>query len=101
MDRLARLGNHERHERVGAAAPDLDVSAAALHGPQLPRHRTDEPAVLGQLGDEALGQFLGHDGEPDADPYVRLLQVADFVAGMTDSYAVDMYRKLKGFALPT
>jgi dGTPase len=26
--------------------------------------------------------------------------VADFVAGMTDSYAVDMYRKLKGFDLP-
>lgn len=46
-------------------------------------------------------QFLAHDGEPDADPYVRLLQVADFVAGMTDSYAVDMYRKLKGFDLPT
>ena len=46
-------------------------------------------------------QFLGHGGEPDADPYIRLLQVADFVAGMTDSYAVDMYRKLKGFALPT
>ncbi|WP_341742974.1 dGTP triphosphohydrolase [Azonexus hydrophilus] len=46
-------------------------------------------------------QFLGHDGKPDADPYVRLLQVADFVAGMTDSYAVDMYRKLKGFDLPT
>lgn len=46
-------------------------------------------------------QFLGHGGEPDPDPYVRLLQVADFVAGMTDSYAVDMYRKLKGFALPT
>lgn len=46
-------------------------------------------------------QFLGHAGEPDADPYVRLLQIADFVAGMTDSYAVDMYRKLKGFDLPT
>lgn len=46
-------------------------------------------------------QFLGHGGEPDADPYIRLLQVADFVAGMTDSYAVDMYRKLKGFDLPT
>jgi len=46
-------------------------------------------------------QFLGHGGTPDADPYVRLLQVADFVAGMTDSYAVDMYRKLKGYALPT
>jgi dGTPase len=46
-------------------------------------------------------QFLGHNGQPDADPYVRLLQVADFVAGMTDSYAVDMYRKLKGYALPS
>ncbi len=46
-------------------------------------------------------QFLGHNGEPDPDPYIRLLQVADFVAGMTDSYAVDMYRKLKGFDLPT
>ena len=46
-------------------------------------------------------QFLGHHGEPDPDPYVRLLQVAVFVAGMTDSYAVDMFRKLKGFDLPT
>src|SRR5574343_16233 len=46
-------------------------------------------------------QFLGHAGEPDPDPYVRLLQVADFVAGMTDSYAVDMFHKLKGFDLPT
>ncbi len=45
-------------------------------------------------------QFLGYAGEPDPDPYVRLLRVADFVAGMTDSYAVDMYRKLKGYALP-
>ncbi|NJD25541.1 MAG: dNTP triphosphohydrolase [Betaproteobacteria bacterium] len=45
-------------------------------------------------------QFLGHGGRPDPDPYVRLLQVADFVAGMTDSYAVDLYRKLKGFDLP-
>jgi dGTPase len=45
-------------------------------------------------------QFLGHGGEPDSDPYVRLLQIADFVSGMTDSYAVDLYRKLKGFDLP-
>lgn len=45
-------------------------------------------------------QFLGHDGQPDADPYVRLLKVADFVAGMTDSYAVDLYRRLKGIELP-
>lgn len=47
------------------------------------------------------GQFLGHGGAPDPDPYVRFLQIADFVSGMTDSYAVDLYRKLKGFDLPT
>lgn len=45
-------------------------------------------------------QFLGHNSVPDPDPYTRFLQVADFVAGMTDSYAVDLYRKLKGIDLP-
>lgn len=32
--------------------------------------------------------------------YLRLLQVADKVAGMTDSYAVSAYRRLKGIELP-
>jgi dGTPase len=45
-------------------------------------------------------QFLGTQGLPDPDPYVRFLSVADFVAGMTDSYAVNLYRKLKGIDLP-
>lgn len=71
----------------------LAVEAGAGHG----RLTTREQMLLRLLP----GQFLGHGGKPDPDPYVRLLQVADFVAGMTDSYAVDMYRKLKGFDLPT
>lgn len=45
-------------------------------------------------------QFLGAQGEPDANPYLRFLRIADFVTGMTDSYAVDLYRKLKGIDLP-
>jgi len=69
------------------------VEAKAGHA----RYTTRERMLLKLLPT----QFLGHGGEPDADPYIRLLQVADFVAGMTDSYAVDMYRKLKGFDLPT
>jgi dGTPase len=32
-------------------------------------------------------------------PYQRLLAVTDFVAGMTDSYAVEMHRRLHGVAL--
>jgi dGTPase len=45
-------------------------------------------------------QFLGPQGEPYADPYLRFLRITDFVTGMTDSYAVDLYRKLKGIDLP-
>ena len=33
------------------------------------------------------------------DPYARLLSVMDFISGMTDSYAVSIYRKLKGITL--
>ena len=69
------------------------VEAGAGHG----RLTTRERMLLKLLP----AQFLGHGGKPDPAPYVRLLQVADFVAGMTDSYAVDMYRKLKGVDLPT
>jgi dGTPase len=68
------------------------VESACGHG----RMSTRERMLLKLLPT----QFLGYNGEPDEDPYIRLLQVADFVAGMTDSYAVDMYRKLKGIDMP-
>ena len=67
-------------------------ATGGLHG----RFTTRERMLLKLLP----AQFLGYGGEPDPDPYVRILQVADFVSGMTDSYAVDLYRKLKGFDLP-
>ena len=44
-------------------------------------------------------QFLGPDRTPDADLYRRVLQVTDYVAGVTDSYAVDLFRKVRGMAL--
>ena len=34
------------------------------------------------------------------DLYQRLLRIIDFVSGMTDSYAVSLYRKIKGISLP-
>ena len=43
-------------------------------------------------------------GFPDPSPptsYERLMAVIDLVSGMTDSYALGLYRKLKGIALPT
>lgn len=40
------------------------------------------------------------DGHIHHDPYLRLLGVVDFVAGMTDSFALSLYRRIKGIALP-
>jgi dGTPase len=99
-------------ETIYVARPALEIETAGFEvlggllelftraveaGAGAERMTTRERMLLRLLPD----QFLGHDGEPDADPYVRLLQVADFVAGMTDSYAVDLYRKLKGIDLPS
>jgi len=36
----------------------------------------------------------------DEDVYSRLLQITDFISGMTDTFAVSLYRKLKGISLP-
>lgn len=36
----------------------------------------------------------------EAGPYARLMRMLDFVSGMTDSYAVALYRRVKGIALP-
>lgn len=33
-------------------------------------------------------------------PYARVQLVTDFVAGMTDSYAVELYQRIRGIALP-
>ena len=37
---------------------------------------------------------------PTNDLYLRLLRVIDFVSGMTDSYAVSLFRKINGISLP-
>ena len=34
------------------------------------------------------------------DHYLRILRVCEFVAGMTDSYAVTLFRRIKGIELP-
>lgn len=45
-------------------------------------------------------QFIGHNRVPSPDPYIRLLLLTDFVSGMTDSYAVSLYKKVTGISLP-
>ncbi len=45
-------------------------------------------------------QFTDETGKPADDLYTRLLNIIDFVSGMTDSYAVSLFRKIKGISLP-
>jgi dGTPase len=45
-------------------------------------------------------QFTDENGQPEEDLYLRLLNIIDFVSGMTDSYAVSLFRRIKGIALP-
>jgi dGTPase len=45
-------------------------------------------------------QFTDRNGMPAEDLYLRLLNIIDFVSGMTDSYAVSLFRRIKGISLP-
>jgi dGTPase len=45
-------------------------------------------------------QFIGPNRQPTQDSYTRLLKLTDFVSGMTDSYAVSLYKKVTGISLP-
>ena len=44
------------------------------------------------------GQFL--DFKPEDSPYRKVRCVLDYIAGMTDLYATELYRKLKGIDIP-
>ena len=70
----------------------LEVFTSAVHAPDLSRSRR----ILKLLPLESLGPLR----RPLENRYEQLLCVLDFVAGMTDSYAVGLYRRLSGAALP-
>lgn len=98
-------------EQVYASTPVVEVGAAgfqvlfrlldafveavedvAIHGDDaLTRNRM----VLRLMPD----QLLGPDSRLPDDPYRRLLAVTDFVSGMTDRYAVSLFRRLTGMTL--
>jgi dGTPase len=38
--------------------------------------------------------------DENEDLYIKTLKVTDYISGMTDSYAVSVFKKLKGISLP-
>ncbi|EDY17802.1 deoxyguanosinetriphosphate triphosphohydrolase [Chthoniobacter flavus Ellin428] len=61
------------------------------------RHASPRSRKLLRLVPE---QSLGPGKEPDGNPYQRLLRMIDFVSGMTDTYAVSLFKKIRGISLP-
>jgi len=46
--------------------------------------------------DKKALQLLPEQFRYDGEPYEKIMGVLDFVSGMTDNYATDLYRKIKG-----
>ncbi len=46
-------------------------------------------------------QFIGLNRTFDEDPYLRVLKITDFISGMTDRYAVHIYKMISGAHLTT
>jgi dGTPase len=60
------------------------------------------PAALGKGGGmeaRKLRRLFAWLGRGDT-AYQELLEITDYISGMTDSFAVDLYRKLHGISLP-
>ena len=38
--------------------------------------------------------------DEDEELYRKILKVTDYISGMTDSYAVSVFKKIKGISLP-
>ncbi|HRX69774.1 MAG: deoxyguanosinetriphosphate triphosphohydrolase [Candidatus Competibacteraceae bacterium] len=72
----------------------MTVNDLAVHG----ANASPKSRMLVYLMPE---QFAGPGRCPVADPYRRALAITDFVSGMTDSYAVTLFKKLTGMSLPT
>jgi dGTPase len=51
-------------------------------------------------GKKLLSLFPEQFMTDSTDPYLRVQSAVDYVAGMTDVYALDLYRKITGISLP-
>ncbi len=54
------------------------------------------------FGDIVSAACLAHDikGDSDTKLYEKIVLITSYVAGMTDTFAIDTYRNLRGISLP-
>jgi dGTPase len=75
----------------------LDIFVSALNDVAASARPSPRSRKLLQL---VPAETLGPNRTPAPEPYQRLLKMLDFVSGMTDSYAVTLYKKVRGISLP-
>lgn len=101
---LSQKKYYAAREVLEIEIPAFDVLSGLLDEFILAANEVSEKEHASTKSDKLLTllrpQFLGKNGEPDKDRYQRVLQITDFVSGMSDSYAVSLYRLIKGLSLP-
>jgi dGTPase len=78
----------------------LDVIVTAIDGAARPSQNPGKDLFGKKVLKLIPEEFVGPDRKPDPSPYERLLLAIDFVSGMTDSFALDLFRKLRGVTIP-
>ncbi|HSI75748.1 MAG TPA: hypothetical protein VK957_07630, partial [Lunatimonas sp.] len=73
----------------------LEVFSKALY-----HHHYDKNRFSGH--DKSILRLLPPEfpNEKDTDPYTLLRSLMDFISGMTDKYALSLYRRVKGITIP-
>jgi dGTPase len=74
----------------------LDIYVSAIDEVRRPEKVSARSSMILKLIPD---QFLSNIKETDS-PYDSLMKILDYVSGMTDSFAVNTYKKLKGISLP-
>jgi dGTPase len=76
---------------VGAIFPEMSNTSS-----QNKMHDKNRKLFGNKIKQLIPDEFLA----PNGTPYEQLLLAIDFVAGMTDTFALDLYRKLRGVTIP-
>lgn len=74
----------------------LDLFWSAVSADASERHHRRAHKVLQLIPED----YRGPRGHAADQVYERMLRITDYVSGMTDSFALSLYRKLNGIALP-
>lgn len=77
----------------------LDIFVDAVEQSAGNDAKTNKALFANKVIDLIPSEYLGTDRAPIKDPYERLLAIIDFVSGMTDTYALDLFRKLRGVSI--